>query len=328
MVFDVLQEPLEFVLIHGPLFPRLQTVLLFWFISLGSLLLAPDTAWAWGPITHIDYAHEALLNVSAYAGSVKTLLSRFPYDFLYGSLAADITLGKDYVDYIHNCHNWRVGFLILNEARGDRQRAAALGYLSHLAVDIISHNFFVPYKTIRSYPTRTLGHVYWEMRFDARRPKKIWDLAREVSEMRFPHNDELFERMLKRTLFSFKTNRRIFRSVLTLHKLKNWKRMMDKIHEVSRFKLAHDDIEDYRGLAIESVTRFLKDPEKAPCTKVDPTGADKLLYADDMRRELKNLTRKRLIHQEQAARFLGEVKGALRHAIYHPSVLPTVSDLL
>lgn len=287
--------------------------------------------WAWGPITHVDFASAALQNVSAYAPLVKELLTRFPYDFLYGALAADITLGKDYVDYVHNCHNWRVGFLIFNEAkeRGtERQQAAALGYLSHLAVDIISHNYFVPFKTIRSFPTRTLGHVYWEMRFDAKRPKKMWNLAREIGRMKFPQNDELFERMLRRTLFSFKTNRRIFRSVLTLHRLKTWHTMMEKIHDQSRWTLAERDIEEYRSLAIESVTAFLKDPEKAPCTKVDPTGEAKLLYADEMRQSLKTLIRKGIISDAQAADFLKKAKSALRETIYKPGDLPTAEIFL
>lgn len=294
-------------------------------------LFVPDVAWAWGPITHVDYAQEALQHLSMYGPMVKELLSRCPYDFLYGALAADITVGKDYVDYVYNCHNWRVGFLILNEAKesGDpRQRAAALGYLSHLAVDIISHNYFVPYKTIRSYPTRTLGHVYWEMRFDSKRPKRIWNLAKKISKMEFSHNDVLFERMLRRTLFSFKTNRRIFRSVLTLHRLRHWKTMMEKLHEGSRFKLSDKDMEEYRSLAIQSVVAFLKDPEKAPCTKVDPTGEGKLLYAKEMRGELRKMTKKKLITPAQTEEFLRRVKTALRETIYRPGVLPTVTDLL
>jgi len=288
----------------------------------------PNIAFAWGPITHLDFASECLRHLSTFTPAVKALLTQFPNDFLYGALAADITLGKDYVDYVYNCHNWRVGFLILNEADEDRQRACAYGYLSHLAVDIISHNYFVPYKTIRSYPARSIGHVYWEMRFDARRPKRIWDLAKKISKMKFPHNDALFERMLRRTLFSFKTNRRIFKSVLTLHRLGQWRKMMGRVHEVSRFKLYDRDIEDYRMLALDSVFKFLRNPEKAPCTKVDPTGADRLLYAKEMRHELARLTRKRIISSEQADEFLIEVKGALRDAIYHPRALPTVSDLL
>ncbi len=301
-------------------------------ILIGAVVLVfiPTAAHAWGPITHIDYAQEALRHVAAYGPAVKLLLQQFPYDFLYGSLAADITLGKDYVDYVHNCHSWRVGFLIFDDARDDRQKAAALGYLSHLAVDIISHNFFVPYKTIFSYPSRTLGHVYWEMRFDAKRPVAAWNLAKEVSRMDFSHDDELFQRMVKRTLFSFRTNKRIFNSVLTLHRLRHWRSMMEKVHEVSRFRLLDADVAEYRALAIDSVTKFLKNPEKAPCTRVDPTGAAKLLYASETRGSLKKMTRKGLISGEDATSFLKKVRMSLKETIYCSDSavdLPSVSDL-
>jgi len=285
-------------------------------------------AFAWGPITHLDYASACLQNLGSFAPHIKLLLSRFPYDFLYGALAADITIGKAYVNYIYNCHNWQVGFLILHEAEDDRQRACAYGYLSHLAVDIISHNYFVPYKTILSYPTRLLGHVYWEMRFDARRPRSVWNLAKRLSRMRFPHNDDLFQRILKRTLFSFKTNKRIFNSVLILHKFRHWKTMMEKVHEVSRFRLSDTDIEEFYQLALGSALSLLKDPEKAPCTRVDPTGADKLFYATEMRRELRKLTRKGVIAVPDAETFLTKVRESLRESIYHPKALPTVGDLL
>lgn len=146
--------------------------------------------------------------------------------------------------------------------------------------------------------------------------------------MEFSHNDELFERMVAKTIFSFKTNKKIFRSVLTLHKLKNWKTVMEKVHEASRFKLTDESIEDYRSLAIESVVTFLKNPEKAPCTRVDPTGADKLLYAKEMRHELRHLTQKKIITLEQANGFLVQAKAALRDNIYKHGELPTVADIL
>ena len=91
-----------------------------------TLIMLPTEAWAWGPIAHLDYAAEALKSLSLYPSAVKVLLTRFPNDFLYGAVAADITVGKDYVDYIYNCHNWRMGFLILNEAKDGRQSVVQL----------------------------------------------------------------------------------------------------------------------------------------------------------------------------------------------------------
>lgn len=299
-------------------------------ISLGALFFLmgfPAEACAWGPIMHMDYASEILKNLTGYAPAIKTLLSSYPKDFLYGTLAADITVGKNYVNYIYNCHNWQVGFLLLNEAEDDRQRACAYGYLIHLASDIIAHNFFVPFKTIRSYPTRILGHVYWEMRFDAKRPKRIWRLTKEICEMDFSHDDELFQRMLKRTLFSFKTNRRIFSNILNLHKFRQWERGMKHLDRRSRWTLSTKDVITYRKMALQSVKKFLRNPEKAPCTKVDPTGADKLFYAKEVRRQLQKAYRRRSISEDEAERFVLRVRRALKRGVYEEVDLPEVSDL-
>lgn len=291
------------------------------------VIIFPLDALAWGPISHLDFAQAALRNLSSFPEAVRTLLSTYPRDFLYGTLAADITVGKKYVEYLYNCHNWRVGFLLLNEAEDDRQRSCAYGYLVHLAADIIAHNYFVPATTISSYPTRTLGHMYWEMRFDARRPKKIWKLAKELCEADFSHDDELFQRMLKRTLFSFRTNKRIFNSILNLHKLEQWRGGMRNLARKSKWVLSPEESASYRSMAVESVRTFLRDPGKAPCTKVDPTGADKLLYAKTVRRHLHQAYRKKRIGREEGDSFVAEVKEALKEAVYQEIPLPDVSDL-
>lgn len=293
-----------------------------------AVVLFPASAHAWGPITHLDYAAEVLQNLSLYPTAVKFLLTHFPNDFLYGAVAADITVGKDYVDYIYNCHNWRMGFLILNEARDDRQKAAAYGYLTHLACDIIAHNYYVPYKLIRSFPTRTLGHVYWEMRFDAKRPRSTWKLAAKIGKMDFTHIDELFQRVLKKTLFSFKTNKRIFNSILLLHRFDRWHRAWAKLAGISRWSLDERDINEYRQLVSESVQNFLKGPESALCLKVDPTGEAKLLYAKQLRKELQRLHGLGMLAKPDTERFLKSVKLAMREGIYKSVELPGVSAIL
>jgi hypothetical protein len=290
-------------------------------------LLFPSDAFAWGPISHLDFGREVLRQVSVFPAAIQSVLSACPKDFLYGNLAADITVGKKYVDYIYNCHNWRVGFLLLNEAEDESQQACAYGYLSHLAADIIAHNFFIPALMIRSYSNRTLGHVYWEMRFDARRPKRIWNLAKDICAGDFSHDDELFQRMLKRTLFSFKTNKRIFNSILNLHRLDQWRGGIRQIDLKSKWTLSRKDITLFRGMAIESVLEFLSNPQKAACTMIDPTGADKLLYAKELRRCLNRARRHRKITRTQAKDFAQEAQEALKKALYQEVELPEVADI-
>ncbi len=289
--------------------------------------LAPLDSFAWGPITHLDYASEALKHIGQFPAAIQSILQTHPKDFLYGTLAADITVGKSYVDYIYNCHNWRVGFLLLNEAKDERQQACAYGYLTHLAADIVAHNYFVPATTIRSYSMRALGHVYWEMRFDSRCSKQTWALAKEICGTDYSHDDELFQRMLRRTLFSFKTNKRIFNSILNLHKLDKWRGGMQQLDRKSKWSLTPEEIPHFRELAMESVLAFLSDPASAPCTKVDPTGSDKLLYAQQTRRHLHRAFRKKQITKAEAEVFVIQSQAALAAAIYKEKALPEVVEL-
>ena len=47
----------------------------------------------------------------------------------------------------------------------------------------------------------------------------------------------LVERVVERTLFSFKTNKRIFNSVMALQKLEQWQIMMRRLGDRSRYPL-------------------------------------------------------------------------------------------
>ena len=66
--------------------------------------------------------------------------------FLYGSVAADISFAKKYVPEGRHSHHWRVGEEILKAAPDEPLKAAAYGYLGHLAADTLAHNTYVPRK--------------------------------------------------------------------------------------------------------------------------------------------------------------------------------------
>jgi hypothetical protein len=97
---------------------------------------------------------------------------------------------------------------VLDGAHSDSERAFAYGYLTHLAADTYSHNYFVPLQLIISFRARALKHVYWEARFDAMQPESDWKRVRDVVSKLYPDCDELMERVVERTLFSFRTNKR------------------------------------------------------------------------------------------------------------------------
>ena len=106
-------------------------------------LIVPDQAHAWTPGTHIYLGESVLANLSYLPPAVGDLLRAFPFDFLYGNIAADSSIAKHYAPLGRHCHYWHVGQEIHDLAATDALRAFGLGYLSHLAADTIAHNYFV-----------------------------------------------------------------------------------------------------------------------------------------------------------------------------------------
>ena len=118
-------------------------------VALGWLALRPEPVWAWGPATHVALGEVLLGALYLVPPAVQALLERFPLHFLYGSIAADISLAKKYVPEGRHCHNWDVGEEILSSADSEPLAAVGYGYLAHLAADTIAHNIFIPSQVLR-----------------------------------------------------------------------------------------------------------------------------------------------------------------------------------
>ena len=279
-----------------------------------SVLFFPDFAFAWGPIAHLHFA-QSLMNLYRELPSVvSSILTAHPMDFYYGCIAADITIGKRFIEYMHNCHSWDVGLEILNQAGDAPTQAFAYGYLCHLGADTVSHNYFVPYHLVSSYKTRLLKHIYWEMRFDVvlHRP----ELTRKAHELaqkgRYQHHDDFLDRILKRTLFSFKTNRRIFSGLILLHNIDHWQRATSHMHESSKWHLNRDQAREYEELAIQFISDFFKNGKKSHSYTKDPSGYLTLAEAQRKRLELKEKARSHTMRDEDLQNEIERFKSKLR----------------
>lgn len=250
-----------------------------------ALLLLPTDAWAFGPATHAFLGQQILDSLSLVPAGVAELLRAFPQNFLYGSLAADISLAKKYVPAGRHCHYWHVGEEIYAAADNDRLRAAALGYLSHLAADTVAHNFFVPRQLLLTSSTKALGHSYWEHRLDVQLGERFTSLARSVV-MDYDHTeaDHLFDSVLSGTLFSFETNRRIFRGMIRIQDNDRWKGVFDQVLQRSRWELTPDEIEAYVSRAFEAVVDYLNRRSASLPAALDPIGDVNLHMAKRVRR--------------------------------------------
>jgi hypothetical protein len=250
------------------------------------VVLVPGVAEAWGPATHLELG-QAVLNGVRLAPHLKAVIEAFPYDFLYGGVIADVVVGKNLVEELKHCHNWKAGFKLLDRARGPSQEAFAYGYLSHLAADTVAHNHFIPEMMIRSFSARTLRHIYWEMRFDAMADKGVWRYPETLARRAHRDNDMLLESVIEDSPLSFRANRTIFSSIMIIHRVRQWHRMLNLLSRASRWRLAGHERAAYMDASLEAITGVLTHAHRASCLKKDPTGRHSLNAAKLVRKRLK-----------------------------------------
>lgn len=256
------------------------------------LLLAPTELLAWGPATHIAIGEGVLASAHLLPPALRTLLEKHRIPFLYGSVAADISFAKKYAPAGRHCHHWHVGEEILASADSEALRAVGFGYLAHLAADTIAHNVFVPRRLLLTMGTEGVGHTYWEHRMDVQLGAPYTSLAREVV-LHHDHGeaDRLFDDVLSRTLFSFRTNRRIFRGMVAFQDDARWHRVFSQILRRSRHDLPVALRDRYVRLSYEYVMDYLVRGEAATPRTLDPIGEDNLQRAKELRREFRKEAR-------------------------------------
>jgi hypothetical protein len=249
-----------------------------------ALLLLPDPLFAWTPGTHLWLGETVLANLRLLPPGVADLLHAFPYDFLYGSIAPDISLAKKMVPPGRHSHSWNVGREVLREAPTDALRAFGLGYLAHLSADTLAHNFYVPRQLLLTSSTRTMGHSYWELRAETHLTDRYARKARELIRENHASADRHLERIMAPTLFSVRTNRRLFRGMVHLAHTRSWQRAMHSARERSRWILTEADVVRHLAAAYDVTMEALGGEERALAARLDPSGAASLRHAKRMRR--------------------------------------------
>ena len=249
-----------------------------------ALMLTPAVAHAWTPGTHIFLGEAVMRSLALLPSSISELLAAFPYDFLYGSIAADTSIAKKYAAAGRHSHSWNVGFEIHNNAESEPLRAFGLGYLAHLAADSVAHNYFVPHQLTITSSTAALGHSYWESRFDMHIGERFSRTAKQLILRDHSHSDEHLDRILSPTIFSTPTNRRIFRGMVYVADTESWQRIFHLVEEKSRWDLSEREVETYMARAFDYIIDLMTRLDRAEAYKLDPAGTDALREAKKVRR--------------------------------------------
>ena len=284
------------------------------------LAITPAIAHAWTPGTHVFLGEAVMRSLSVLPVAVAELLREFPYDFLYGSIAADTSIAKKYAPVGRHCHSWNVGLEIADRANDEPLRAFALGYQAHLAADAVAHNYFVPKQLAVTASTASLGHSYWESRFETHLGDRCSRRARELIMLDHARSDDHLDRILSPTIFSTPTNRRIYRGMVHVADSETWQRIYALMTENSRWDLTDDEVERHLMRSFDFVIDWLRRGEGSEPYRLDPSGDEPLTTAKRVRRAALRRGGRTLVRDEADKRF-GLPETALRFAANLPMPL-------
>jgi len=291
------------------------------------LALLPEASYAWTPGTHVFLGQAVLGALEQLPVAVADTLRAFPYEFLYGSIAADTSIAKKYAPVGRHCHSWTVGFEILDRASDEALRSFGMGYLAHLAADTVAHNYFVPRYLIIASRTTGLGHSYWESRFEAHLGPAYPRHARELIVRDHSPADAHLDRILSPTIFSTQTNRRIFRGMVYVTDSESWQRIFHLAAENSRWDLGTPEVVRYMERSYDYVIDLLSRLDHSEPYALDPSGDEALRLAKQVRRQAR-LSRMEFHVAEEANRNFGMPETSLDYAsrLSAPIYPPARSD--
>lgn len=134
------------------------------FVWLAPLVLHCTDALAWGLFTHVYFAQWLIWSMPLLDPNLRRAVRRFPQLVLAGACLPDLALMSP---VFRNTHRWESCQDLLRCAASDEERAIAVGYASHLFVDVVAHNHFVPAHEEMWLDDTLFTHVFSEWALDA-----------------------------------------------------------------------------------------------------------------------------------------------------------------
>jgi hypothetical protein len=234
-------------------------------VCLFSILLIPSIADAWGPLTHVYLGYQVLdVGAALIPAGIYSVLKKYRHDFLYGNLCADMILGRRFQGFDKNSHSWSIAWKLLKSSKSDRQRAFAYGYLMHLCADTVVHN--LEPNGIR------FSHSLMEIKSDSIIDKKYRRVLKRLDKTMQKKNDVFLERKLDSLVFSFKTNKRIFKSLLVLSRLPNYSPVSNFIDHRFPYEINAGDIYTFQQESVNRMFELLNNGKESEVLKEQPLG--------------------------------------------------------
>lgn len=249
-------------------------------IACGTLqFLFPDGAWAWGPGVHTVIASSILGDLHQLLPTIARTIQSYPLEYLYGSLAADFFVGRGLKPKEGHSHNWETGFRFLREAKNMEESSYAYGFLSHLAADVIAHNYFIPTLIHRVSTWRRMGHLYWEAASDCLVGPVYMRIAKEVLSMERLGCDDLLKAAVGKKRNGLRARRQLFTQTVKFSDYLKGSQTKFLVDPGLRWEHFPRFFASMMDLSYRLTKDFLLRPNESPCISHDPIGSRNLLLA-------------------------------------------------
>jgi hypothetical protein len=123
-----------------------------------------NDVYAWGLVTHLYFAQSLVWAMPLLDPRLQNAIKRFPELVMAGACLPDLTLISH---QFRHTHLWENAHHLLQRAQTDEETAIAVGYASHLYIDVIAHHHFVPAHEAMWLKNTIATHIASEWAMDA-----------------------------------------------------------------------------------------------------------------------------------------------------------------
>nr|WP_294839063.1 zinc dependent phospholipase C family protein [uncultured Methylotenera sp.] len=115
-------------------------------------------------MTHLYFAQSLLWAMPLLDPKLQNAIRKFPDLVMAGACIPDLALMSE---QFNNTHAWKSAHQLLDAAQTDEELALAIGYASHLYIDVIAHHHFVPAHEAMWFKSTMFTHITSEWAMDA-----------------------------------------------------------------------------------------------------------------------------------------------------------------
>lgn len=119
---------------------------------------------AWGLVTHLYFAQSLLWAMPLLDPKLQKAIKKFPDLVMAGACLPDLAIISH---RFRHTHLWKNAHHLLQTAKTDEETAIAIGYASHLYIDVIAHHHFVPAHEAMWLKSTMFTHISSEWAMDA-----------------------------------------------------------------------------------------------------------------------------------------------------------------